>query len=103
MLGSTSVLFVVYRRTSHLKKHSSNFFQEFTTMLKITDMRKVIEDKYTFRRYFKVRQEVIDEIQTIISYIKDELQIFIEKNITGKTRKERSFWLHGDGMKHYSL
>ena len=62
-------------------------------------MKKVIEDQYVFRSDFKVRQEFIDEIQTIISYIKDELQNSIETNILGKTRKGKSFWLHGDGLK----
>ena len=50
-------------------------------------MKKVIEDQYVFRRYFKVRQEVSIEIQTIIYFIKDELQISIENNIYSKTRK----------------
>ena len=40
-------------------------------------MEKVIEDQYVFKRYFKVRQEINDEIQTSISFIKDELQIYI--------------------------
>ena len=40
--GSTDVLFFVYIRTSHLKKLSSTFFQEFTTMSKITHTKKVI-------------------------------------------------------------
>ena len=62
-------------------------------------MKKVIEDQYVFRRYFKVIQKVNDAIQTSISYIKDELQNFIEKNMIGKTRTEKSFWLHGDGLK----
>ena len=42
-------------------------------------MKKVIEYQYVFRRGFRVRQEVNDEIQRIISYIKDELQSPIEK------------------------
>ena len=50
-------------------------------------MEKVIKDQYVFRIYFKVRQEVNDEIQTSISYFKDELKISIENNIFGKTRK----------------
>ena len=58
-------------------------------MSKVTHMKKVIEDQYVFRGDFRVRQEVNDEIQTIISYIKDELQISIERNISGKTRKEK--------------
>ena len=50
-------------------------------------MRKVIEDQYVFRIYFNVGQEVNDEIQKSIYYIKDELQNSIEKNIIGKTRR----------------
>ena len=64
-------------------------------------MKKVIEDQYVFRSDFKVRQEVNDEIKRSISYIKDELQNSIENNILGKTRKEKSFWLHGDGLKEF--
>ena len=63
MPGSTDLLFAVYIRTSHMKKHSSNFFQEFTTMSKITHMKKVIEDRYVFRSDFKVRQEFNDGIK----------------------------------------
>ena len=62
-------------------------------------MKKVIEDQYIFRRELKVRKEVNDEIQTIISYIKYELQNSIENHILGKTKKEKSFWLHGDALK----
>ena len=52
-------------------------------------MKKVIENQYVFRGDFKVRQEVNDEIQTSISYIKYELQNYIENNIIGKTIKEK--------------
>ena len=55
------------------EKHSSNLFQEFTTMSEIIHVKKVTEDQYLFRIYFKVIQKVIDEIQTSMSYIKDEL------------------------------
>ena len=66
-------------------------------------MNKLIGDQYLFRGDFKVRQEVNDEIETSISYIKDELQNSIENNTFCKTRKGKSFWLHGDGLKtfHY--
>ena len=53
-------------------------------MSKITHMKKVIEYQYVFRSDFKVRQKGNDGIQTNISYIKDELQNSIEKNILGK-------------------
>ena len=54
-------------------------------------MKKLIEYQYVFERDLKVRQEVNDEIQTSISYIKDNLQISTEKNMIAKTRKEKSF------------
>ena len=63
------------------------FFQDFTTMSKITHMKKVIVDQYVFRSDFKVRQDVNDGIQTNISYIKDELQNYIENIILVKTKK----------------
>ena len=64
-------------------------FQEFTTMYKITHMKKLIEDRYVFKGYFKVGKEVDDEIQTSISYIKYKLQISIENYETVKKRKEK--------------
>ena len=54
-------------------------------------MKKLIEDLDFFRTYFRVRQEVSDEIQTNISFIKYELQNFIENNISCKKRNEKSF------------
>ena len=62
-------------------------------------MKKVIDDLNVFRKYFRVRQEVRDEIQTSIYFIKDELQISNENNISCKKRKEKWFWLNGDGLK----
>ena len=50
-------------------------------------MKKVIEDLNVFRKYFRIRQEVSDKIQTSISFVKDELQISIE--IIYLVRKER--------------
>ena len=88
---STDVLFVVCIRTSHLKKYSSIYFQEFTTMSKTNHMKKVIEDMNVFRKYFRVRQEVNDEIQRSIDFIKDELQTCIRNNISCKKRKENDF------------
>ena len=40
-------------------------------------MKKVNEDQYVFRSYFKVRQEGNSLIQTSISYIIDDLQNYI--------------------------
>ena len=94
MSGSTDVLFVFNITTIHMKKYSY-IFQEFT--IKINHMKKLIEDSNVFRKYFRVRQEVSDEIQTSIPFIKYELQTSIQKYISCKKRKEICFWLNGDG------
>ena len=52
-------------------------------------MKKVIENQYVFRGDFKVRQEVNEELQTSISYIKYEFKNSTENNILGKKRKEK--------------
>ena len=52
-------------------------------------MKKVIEDLNFIRKYFRVRQEVSDEIQKIISFIKYELQTSNKNNISCKKRKEK--------------
>ena len=44
-------------------------------------MKKLIEDMNVFRKYFRVRQKVSDEIQKSIYFIKDELQTSIGNNI----------------------
>ena len=58
-------------------------------------MKKLIEGLNVFRKYFRVRQGVSDEIQHIISFIKDELKTSIETDISCKKIKERFFWLNG--------
>ena len=68
-------------------------------MSKIIHMKKVIEDLNCFRNDFRVIQEVSDEIQTSFYFIKDELQTSVENKISCKKRKEKSFWLNGDGLK----
>ena len=62
-------------------------------------MKKVIEDLDVFRSDFRVRQEVSDEIQTSIYFIKYKLQTSIENNIACKKWKEKLSWLNGDGLK----
>ena len=55
-----------------------------TNMSKINHTKKVFEDLNVFRKYFIVRQEVSDEIQTSIYFIKYEFQTLIENNISCK-------------------
>ena len=50
-------------------------------------MKKVLEDLNIFRKYFRARKYFSDEIQTIIYFIKDELQNSIETNISCKKTK----------------
>ena len=98
MSVSTNILLIFYIRTSHLK-NTALCFQEFTDMSKINHMKKVMEDMNILRKYFGVRQEVSDDIQTSISFIKYELQKSIENHIYCKKIKDKSFWLNGDGLK----
>ena len=58
MSGSTDVLLFFNIRTSHLTKHRSLYFQEFTNMSKINQTKKVIEYLNVLRKYYRVRQEV---------------------------------------------
>ena len=46
-----------------------------------------------------VRKDINDEIRRSISYIQDELQISIEKNTLEGRKWEKSFWLHGGGLR----
>ena len=50
-------------------------------------MTKLMEYLKVFRKDFRDRQDVSDEIQTIIYFIKDELQNSIETNISCKKTK----------------
>ena len=62
-------------------------------------MKKVIYEKKVFRREIMVIKEVNYEIKRSVSFIKDELQSFIEKYLQEGIKKEKSYWLHADGLK----
>ena len=62
-------------------------------------MKKLIEDLNVFRKYFRGKQDVSDEIQISIYFIKYDIQTYIENNISCKKAKEKLFWLNGDGLK----
>ena len=51
-------------------------------------MKKVIKDLNVFRKYFRVRNNFSDEIQTSIYFIKDGLQSFIKTNISSKKQRK---------------
>ena len=88
---SSKVLLVVYIRTSHLTKHSYNFFEEYNFLTKTTIMKQVIDEKTVFRSEIITKKEVNDEIQRSVSFIKYELQSVIEKNIQEGIKKEKSY------------
>ena len=52
-----------------------------------------------FRSEIMTRKEVNDEIQRSVSFIKDELQSVIERNIQEESKRENLYWLHADGLK----
>ena len=54
-------------------------------------MKKVIDEKNVFINEDMVRKYIIEEIQRSISYIKDELQISIEK----------MYWKEGKRKNHF--
>ena len=54
-------------------------------------MKKVIDVKNVFRSEVMVWKEINYEIQRIICYIKDELQISIENNVLEGRKKEKLF------------
>ena len=60
------------------------FFQEFANMSITHHTKKEIEGLNAFRKYSRVRQDVSNEIQTIIYFIKNELQTSIETNVSCK-------------------
>ena len=97
--GSTDVLFVFFIRTSYLTKYSYIYFREFKIMYKSTLMKKLIDEQNVFRSEVMVRKVVNDEIQRSISYIKDEIQNYIENIVLEGIKKEKSSWLHGDVLK----
>ena len=68
-------------------------------MTKTTIMKQVIEEKKVFRSEIMTREEVNDEIQRSVSFIKYELQSFIEINIQEGSKRENLYWLHADGLK----
>ena len=72
-------------------------------MSKINHTEKLIEDLNVFRKRFRVRKELSDEIHTSIRFIKDEIKTSIENSISCKKIKEKPFWLNGDGQKNCSL
>ena len=65
------------------------FFEEYKVFSKNNIMKKVSDEKKVFRSESMVGKEVNDEIQRSISFIKDELQSSIEKNVQ-KRRKRKN-------------
>ena len=64
-------------------------------MSKINNMKKEIEDLNVFRKYFRVRQEFSDEIQTIIYLLNMSFKLLLE--IIYPIKKERKTFMVGWG------
>ena len=71
------------------------FFQELSIVYKIHHMKQAMEILNVFKLYFRVSQDISDEIQTMISFIKDELQTSV-KNVIFLLNSGSLFWLHSD-------
>ena len=63
-------------------------------------MKKLIEDLNIFRKDCMVIQYFSDEIQTSISFIKDDIQNSTNSNISYEKEKEILFWLNRGGQKY---
>ena len=98
MMGSSKVMFVVYIRTSYLTKHSYNFFEEYKLLSKTNIMKKVSDEKKVFRSEIMVRKEVNDEIKEVFLLLKTRFKVPL-KNVSIRSKKEKSYWLHADGLK----
>ena len=61
-------------------------------------MKRISDEKKALRSKNMVRKEVYDEIQKN-KFIKDKLQSSIEQNVQERRKKEKSYWLHADGLK----
>ena len=57
------------------------FFEESKIMSKSTLMKKGSNEQNVFRGEVMVRKDIDDKIQRSISYIQDELQISIDRNV----------------------
>ena len=74
MSGLDTILLIVYIRTSNLMASSSVSDKQFSHISKINHTKEIMNELGIFRREFRDRQDVSDEIQMSISLIKDELQ-----------------------------
>ena len=75
------------------------FFEESKFLSKTTIMKQVIEEEKVFRSEIMTRKEINDEIQRSVSFIKDEIQSVIKRNIQEGSKKKNLYWLHADGLK----
>ena len=83
--------YLLFLSEQAILQNIDQFFSRIYNNVQNHSYEEVDEDQYVFRRYFRVRQEVNDEIKTIICFIKDELQISIENNTYDKTRRGNHF------------
>ena len=81
MSGSIDIfLWFIFKK--YLIASSSIYFQEFTNMSKNHHITKFMKELNVYRKEFRDRQDISDEIQTTICLIIDYLQTSIEKVIS---------------------
>ena len=96
MSGSKNIVYGLYQN-KQFDEIQLCFVQYFSNMSKIHHVKKLFEDLNVFRKYFRVRQDVSDEIQRNIYFIKNEIQTSIETNISCKKAKKKYFgWMGMD-------
>ena len=61
-------------------------------------MKKVSDEKKVFRSETMVRKEGNYEIQKIFLILKTSFKVPL-KNVSIRSKKEKSYWLHADGLK----
>ena len=66
-------------------------FQEFSNVSKMRHIKKVMQNLNIFRKFSIAGKDISDKIQTGISFIKDNLQHFIELTYSVKNKMENFF------------
>ena len=69
---------VIHKTTNYMIPSVSVSIKKFSNMYRIHNMKKVMEYVDVLSIYFRVRQDVSDEILTSIYFIKYELQTSIK-------------------------
>ena len=91
MHGYTKVLFVVYIRTSHLKKHSYNSFEEFKIMSKSTLMKKFIDEQNVFRRKLWLENKLIMKNKELFLILNMSFKLILKQMYWKEEKRKNNF------------